>query len=58
MYKNWMNAKRKAFSKYSDRHKLPEADKNSIQRDLARVKKYCSVVRVLCATQIRKLHFR
>jgi len=58
MYKNWMSAKRKAFSKYSDRHKLPETDKNSIARDLARVKKYCTVVRVLAATQIRKLHFR
>merc|ERR1711971_238199 len=56
MYKNWANAKKKAFTKYADKHK-PDAEK-SVTRDLARIKKYCSVVRVLCATQIRKLHFR
>lgn len=53
-----MNAKKKAFSKYSERHKLDAKDKNSIQRDLARIKKYCTVVRVLAATQIRKLKLR
>jgi len=57
-YKNWMNAKKKAFSKYADRHKLDAKDKNSIQRDLARIKKYCTVVRVLAATQIRKIKQR
>jgi large subunit ribosomal protein L3e len=57
-YKNWMNAKKKAFSKYADRHKLDAKDKNSIQRDIARIKKYCTVVRVLAATQIRKIKLR
>lgn len=57
-YKNWMNAKKKAFSKYAEKHKLGDNDKGSIKRDLARITKYCTVVRALCATQIRKLHLR
>jgi large subunit ribosomal protein L3e len=57
-YKNWMNAKKKAFSKYADRFKEDDKSKKSIKRDLERIKKYCSVVRVLGATQIRKLKFR
>merc|ERR1740130_721033 len=31
---------------------------NSVARDLQRIKKYCSIVRVLCATQIGKLKMR
>jgi len=58
MYKNWMNAKKKAFSKYHDRYKEPKDSKKSIQRDLDRISKYCTVVRALAATQIRKLKFR
>lgn len=57
-YKNWMNAKKKAFSKYADRFKEEDSSKRSIKRDLERIKKYCSVVRVLCASQMRKLKFR
>ena len=57
-YKNWTNAKKKAFSKYADRYKEDESSKKSINRDLERIKKYCTVVRVLAATQIRKLKFR
>jgi len=58
MYKNWMAAKKKAFSKYNDRYKEPKDSKKSIQRDIDRISKYCTVVRVLAATQIRKLKFR
>lgn len=57
-YKNWMNAKKKAFSKYADRYKEDDKSKTSIKRDVARIQKYATVVRVLCATQIRKLGFR
>ena len=57
-YKNWVAAKKKAFSKYADRYKEDEKSKRSIKRDLERIKKYCKVVRVLCATQVRKLNFR
>lgn len=57
-YRNWTNAKKKAFSKYADRFKEDAKSTRSIQRDLERIKKYCTVVRVLLATQIRLLKFR
>jgi large subunit ribosomal protein L3e len=57
-YRNWMNSKKKAFSKYADRFKQDAKSKTSIKRDLERIKKYCTTVRVLCATQIRKLNLR
>jgi len=49
-YKNWMNAKKKAFSKYADKYKVDAKAKNHVNRDLERIKKYCTVVRVLAAT--------
>merc|ERR1711935_596405 len=52
------NAKKKAFTKYADKYKEAPTSKGSIERAVDRVRKYCSVVRVLCATQIRKLGFR
>ena len=58
MYRNYQNASKKAFTKYQDRYKLAATHKDSIQRSEDRIAKYCSVVRVLCATQIRKLGFR
>ena len=57
-YKNWMNAKKKAFSKYADRFKEDDKSKRSIKRDLERIQKYCCTVRVLCATQVDKLNLR
>jgi len=57
-YKNWMNAKKKAFTKYIDRKYKDQNAKTHYTRDLARIKKYAQVVRVLCATQIRKLGLR
>lgn len=57
-YKNWMNAKKKAFTKQALKHKLDKKDKNSVHRQLERIKKYCSVVRVIAATQVRKLKLR
>lgn len=57
-YKNWMNAKKKAFAKYAERYSAEDKSKKSIKRDLERIKKYATVVRVICATQIRKLGFR
>jgi len=50
-YKNWYKSKKKAFTKYAK--KFAE-DKKSFERDLARVKKYCTVVRVLAHTQMQK----
>ncbi|OUM60200.1 hypothetical protein PIROE2DRAFT_54773 [Piromyces sp. E2] len=51
-YKNWYHSKKKAFTKYAK--KYAEAAK-PIERELERIKKYCTVVRVLAHTQIRKV---
>ena len=50
-YKNWYKSKKRAFAKYSEKYANGAAD---IETELARVKKYCSVVRVLVHTQVRK----
>jgi large subunit ribosomal protein L3e len=58
-YKNWMASKGKAFSKYVDRkYKSDKASKENVQRDIDRITKYASTVRVVIATQIRKLGLR
>ena len=51
-YKNWMNSKRKAFTNYR-----AEVDKNpkKVEVQLNRFRKYCSVVRVIAHTQMKKL---
>ncbi|CAG8562297.1 19096_t:CDS:2, partial [Gigaspora rosea] len=51
-YKNWYRSKKKAFTKYAK--KYADGDKD-IRRELARIKKYCQVVRVLVHTQIQKV---
>ncbi|KAG5460627.1 MAG: ribosomal protein L3, partial [Olpidium bornovanus] len=51
-YRNWYRSKKKAFTKAAKKH----ADGGKpIVRELERIKKYCSVVRVLAHTQIRKV---
>ena len=57
-YKNWQTAKKKAFQNYVKRYKEEEKSKNSIKRDLEKIKKYCTVVRVLACSQLEKLNFR
>jgi len=57
-YKNWYSSKKKAFSKYAEKHKLDKKDKRSVQRDIARIQKYASVVRVIACTQNRLLKLR
>jgi len=52
-YKNWYRSKKKAFTRYSKNFNQEE-----IQKDLARIKKYAQVVRVLAHTQIRKIGLR
>jgi len=44
--------RKKAFTKYA---KLYATDKKAIDRDIARIKKYCTVVRVLAHTQMKKV---
>ena len=50
-YKNWYKSKKKAFTKYARKH--ADAAK-PIERELERIRKYCTVVRVLAHTQIRQ----
>jgi large subunit ribosomal protein L3e len=50
-YKNWYKSKKKAFTKYAKKY---ASGKNEIDREFARIAKYCSVVRVLAHTQIRQ----
>lgn len=52
-YKNWYRSKKKAFTKYAKKH-AESGPKSSIARELERISKYCTVVRVLAHTQIRK----
>lgn len=51
-YKNWYRSKKKAYTKYAA--KYAESNGKSVAKELERIKKYCSVVRVLAHTQIRK----
>jgi large subunit ribosomal protein L3e len=51
-YRNWYKSKKKAFTKYSKKHS--ENSGSSITRELERMKKYCTVIRVLAHTQISK----
>ncbi|WFD25771.1 60S ribosomal protein L3 [Malassezia nana] len=50
-YKNWYRSKKKAFTKYAKKHS--ENNGQSIARELERIRKYCTVVRVLAHTQLR-----
>jgi large subunit ribosomal protein L3e len=55
-YKNWYRSKKKAFTKYQ---KALAANKATVfDREVARLKKYCTVVRVIAHTQVRKLNQR
>jgi len=58
-YKNWLDSKnKKAFSKYSQKWTKGDAEKDSIARDLNRIKKYCQIVRVIAHTQVHLLNLR
>lgn len=50
-YRNWYKSKKKAFTKYSSKYAQDGAE---IERELARITKYATVVRVLAHTQVRK----
>jgi large subunit ribosomal protein L3e len=50
-YKNWYKSKKKAFTKYAKRY--AEDSGKSAARELERISRYCTVVRVLAHTQIR-----
>ncbi|CAH6721668.1 60S ribosomal protein L3 [[Candida] jaroonii] len=50
-YKNWYKSKKKAFTKYSAKY---AKDSTQVEKELKRIEKYASVVRVLAHTQIKK----
>jgi len=52
-YKRWYSSKKKAFTKYAK--KVAEDKGKSIEGSLNRLKKYCTIIRVLAHTQIRKV---
>jgi len=55
-YKNWYKSKKKAFTRYAA--KLADESNKDREKELARMKKYCQVIRVLAHTQIKKLELR
>jgi large subunit ribosomal protein L3e len=57
-YKNYYCAKKTAFSKYAQKWKAGLNSKENVNRDMLRIRKYCSTIRVICASQIDKLHLR
>jgi large subunit ribosomal protein L3e len=56
-YKNWYRCKKKAFTKASKKWQ-DDLGKKEIEKDLAKMKKYCSVIRVIAHTQMKLLKKR
>jgi large subunit ribosomal protein L3e len=55
-YKNWFKSKRKAYTKYAKKYEKDGG--KEIDYELDRIKKYCTVVRVITHTQVKKLNLR
>jgi len=53
-YKNWYKAKKHAFETGYQK----KVEKGVTKREMAQMKKYCTTIRVLCATQVHLLKFR
>jgi large subunit ribosomal protein L3e len=56
-YKNWYKSKKKAHSK-SAKKWADEDGKKEIEKDFAKMKKYCSVIRVIVHTQMKLMRHR
>jgi len=56
-YKNWYKSKKKAFTKYAKKWADPLGRKE-IEKDFARMKKYCTVIRVIGHTQMKLMRKR
>merc|ERR1711884_121434 len=56
-YKNWSKSKKKAFTKASKKWE-DDLGKKEIAKELNQIKKYCSVVRLICHTQQKLLRRR
>jgi large subunit ribosomal protein L3e len=60
-YKDWFRSKRKAFTKYAKQWADVKAKGETpaeVAKQLERMKKYCSVIRVIAHTQIQLLNLR
>jgi len=55
LYKNWYRSKRKSFSKYAEKI---SKDLKAMEVLIKRLKKYCSVIRVICHTQTKLINSR
>lgn len=57
-YKNWYKCKQKRYSNYQKRwaDAVKEGQK-PMQAEIDRIKKYCSVIRAICHTQMGKVRF-
>jgi len=55
-YKNWYRSKKKAFDRYAAR--VSAEDNKDLEQELARMKKFCTVVRLICHTDMAKLNLR
>merc|ERR1711982_180410 len=56
-YKNWYRSKKKAFTKCSKKWS-DEQGKKEIEKDMAKLKKYCKVIRVIVHTRMKLLKKR
>jgi len=56
-YKNWYRSKKKAFTKSSKKWQ-DDLGKKEIEKDFAKMKKYCKVIRVIAHTQMKLLKKR
>ena len=56
VYKNWFRSKKKAYTKYA--LKYTKEDGKEIESELDRIKNFCTVVRVIAHTQVKKLNLR
>eukprot|EP01123_Difflugia_compressa_P015638 TRINITY_DN88_c0_g1_i6.p1 TRINITY_DN88_c0_g1~~TRINITY_DN88_c0_g1_i6.p1 ORF type:complete len:391 (-),score=65.22 TRINITY_DN88_c0_g1_i6:31-1203(-) len=57
LYKNWYRAKKKAFTKYAKSF-TDGKGKEDLKRQIDKITKYASVVRVIAHTQVSKLNLR
>jgi large subunit ribosomal protein L3e len=55
-YKNWYKSKKKAFTKYAAKYQTDGG--KDIEHELDRIAKFCSVVRVIAHSQVKKLNLR
>jgi len=56
-YKNWYCSKKKAFTKASLKWQ-DDSGKKEIEKDLSKIKRYCSVVRIIAHTQMKLMNRR